>query len=187
MIVILDLVRGRRMVVLRVSVVFIVVIAVAPRVNFTGLVVVNMVVRLVVLLIPVIVLSFGIVRIVITRVIIGLVFAIKLVMVIDYELSRVSTIVIIVMVDPLALMVIITLIFATVVASVRVGQCVVHVVVEPVQLLRMSSSMVKVEPKALPEVLLDLNILVMVVLWLHLQDEVSTAGVGIGRVEHASI
>ena len=98
-------------------IVFVIELAVTPRVDKVGSVVVNMVVWLVILLIPVIVLGFAVEWHV--GVIIGLVSAIKHVMGINYDLSRTPMVEIFVMVNPFAFMVIITLIFA-VKASVRV-------------------------------------------------------------------
>ena len=98
-------------------IVFVIELAVTPGVDKVRSVVVNMVVWLVILLIPVIVLGFAVEWHV--GVIIGLVSAIKHVMGINNDLSWSPVVEILVMVDPFAFMVIITLIFA-VKASVRV-------------------------------------------------------------------
>ena len=52
---------------------------------------------------------------------------------------------------------------------------------------RAHSSFVNIEPKAITKGFLDLNILVIVMVWLHLQDEVSTTSVSIGGVEYACV
>ena len=116
MIEILDIVRmwWRQKVLL---IVFVIEFTVTPWVDKIRSVIINMVVWLVLLLISMIMLGFSVEWIV--RVIICLVSAIKHIMGIDYDLSWASMVKILMMVDPFAFMVIISLIFATK-ASVRV-------------------------------------------------------------------
>ena len=117
MIEILDIVRVRwRLKVL--LIVFIIKLTVTPWVNKIGSVIINMVVWLVIFLVPVIVFGFGFEWIV--RVVISLVSAIMHIVGINDDLSRASMVEILVMVDPFAVKVVITLMLATVKASVRV-------------------------------------------------------------------
>ena len=117
MIEILDIVRVRwRLKVL--LIVFVIKLTVTPGVDKIRSVIINMVVWLVIFLVPVIVLSFGVERIV--RVIISQVSAIMHIVGINDDLSRASVVEILVMVDPFAVKVVITLMLATVKASVRV-------------------------------------------------------------------
>ena len=115
MIEILDIVRVRwRLKVL--LIVFVIKLTVTPGVDKIRSVIINMVVWLVIFLVPVIVLSFGVERIV--RVIISLVSTIMHIVGINDDLSRASVVEILVMVDPFAVKVVITLMLATVKASV---------------------------------------------------------------------
>ena len=97
-------------------------------------------------------------------------------MCIDYDLTRASVIEILMMIDPFALMVVITLIFATVEASVRVCIKIVltfflfHALRDLLSTFRVNSSFVNIEPEAVMESFLDLNIFEIVMIWLHFQD-----------------
>ena len=99
-------------------IVFVIKLTVTPGVNKIGSVIINMVVWLVIFLVPVIVFGFGFEWIV--RVVISLVSAIMHIVGINDDLSRASVVEILVMVDPFAVKVVITLMLATVKASVRV-------------------------------------------------------------------